>query len=102
LAAADGLDPAGELELARFELCAEMPYSLGDADALGLELGGDAVLVVADFGLGPLDLPLQLLHGDGGLGERRVPVLELGDELVGALLRLCCARAVALELVQDF
>ena len=101
LTRADGFDSPAQLDFAGLELRAEMLLALGDADALGLELRGDDVVVVAGLGLGRLELALELLDPGARLRQGGVAVFQLVDELLGALLGLGGSRAVALEVVQD-
>ena len=101
LAALQELDAALDLPLAGGDLFAEGLFPLGDADALDLELGDNALLAVARLGLGLDELFLELCDPRAGLVERCVAVVELVDELLGALLGFRGARAVALEVVQD-
>ena len=101
LAALEELDAAFDLALAGGDLFAEGLLPLGDADALDLELRDHALLAVARVGLGLDELFLELRDPRAGLVERCVSVVELLDELLGALLGFRGARAVALEVVQD-
>ena len=101
LAALEELDAAFDLALASGDLFAEGLLPLGDAHALDLELRDHALLAMARVGLGLDELFLELGDPRAGLVERRVSVVELLDELLGALLGFRGARAVALEVVQD-
>ena len=101
LAALEDLDAALDLALAGGDLVAEGLFPLGDADALDFELGDHALLTVAGVGCGLDELLFELGDPGAGLVERSVPVVELLDELLGALLGFRGARAVALEVVQD-
>jgi hypothetical protein len=56
---------------------------------------------VSDLGLRLVELPLQLFDPRAALRLSGVSVLELGDELVDALLGFGGAGAVALDFVED-
>ena len=100
LAGLERFDPQRERGLARLDLAAEALLPLGDADSLSLELRGDALLPVVVLGLDLRELALELLDARARLGDEDVAAFQFLDELLGALLGLGGARAVALQLVQ--